>query len=89
MGSVEVVEVFPLLQSVVEQLGVVDHHTLEHPVELLGVDAMRAFDLTVEPRGRPPDIHVADPSIQNVVVELRTELGPVEFPTDVKSRWGL
>jgi hypothetical protein len=35
---VEVVEVLPLLEPVVEQLGVVDHHPLEHPVELLLID---------------------------------------------------
>src|SRR6266536_1510683 len=33
--SVEVVEVLPLLQPVIEQSGVVDHDSLEHPVELL------------------------------------------------------
>ncbi len=38
MGAVVVVEVLPLLEPVVEQLGVVDHDALEHPVELLGVD---------------------------------------------------
>jgi hypothetical protein len=34
VGSVEVVEIAPLLQLVVEQLGVVDHDTVEHPLEL-------------------------------------------------------
>jgi hypothetical protein len=39
-----VVEVLPFLELVVEHLGVVDHDPLEEAVELLGVDAMRAFD---------------------------------------------
>ncbi len=39
----------PLLQSVVEQLGGVDHDLVEHPVELLGVDPVRLPDLAVEP----------------------------------------
>ena len=51
MGSVEVVEVFPLLQLVVEEGGVVDDDPVEHPVELLGVDPMRPFDLAVEAGG--------------------------------------
>lgn len=33
-------KVLPLLQAVIEQLGVVDHDPLEHPVELLLVDAV-------------------------------------------------
>jgi hypothetical protein len=49
VGPVEVVEVFPLLQAVVEELGVVDDDSLEHPVELFFVDAMRSLDLAVEP----------------------------------------
>jgi hypothetical protein len=39
-----VVAVLPLAQLVVEDLGVVDHHAFEHPVELLGVDAVGALD---------------------------------------------
>jgi hypothetical protein len=40
MGPVEVVEILPLLELLVEQACVVDDDALEHPVELLGVDAM-------------------------------------------------
>ena len=40
VGPVEVVEVFPLLQLVVEELGVVDDDAVEHPVELFVVDAV-------------------------------------------------
>ena len=40
VGSVEVVVVLPLLELVVEQLGVVDHDAVEEPVELLSVDAV-------------------------------------------------
>ena len=84
MRSAEVVEVLPLLEAVVEQVGVVDHDALEHPVELLLVDPMGTLDLAVEPRSRRLDVDVADAGIEHVVVELRLELGTVEFPTDVK-----
>jgi hypothetical protein len=42
-----VVEVLPLAELVVEDLGVVDHDAVEQPVELLGVDAVGALDLAV------------------------------------------
>ena len=74
--SVEVGEVFPLLQALVEQAGVIDHDALEHPVELLGVDPVGPLDLAVQPRGRRLDVDVADPPVEHVVVELRAELGP-------------
>ena len=50
MGLAELVEVLPLVERVVEQLGVVHHHPFEHPVELLLVDPVGAFDLAVQPR---------------------------------------
>jgi hypothetical protein len=36
--SVEIVEVLPLAEALVEDPGVIDHDAIEHPVELLGVD---------------------------------------------------
>ena len=51
VGWVEVVEVLPLLEVVVGDLGVVDHHLVEHSVELLGVDPMGSLDLAVESEG--------------------------------------
>jgi hypothetical protein len=38
VGPMVVVEVLPLLQLVVEQLGVVDDDAFEHAVKLLAVD---------------------------------------------------
>jgi hypothetical protein len=38
--SVEVVEILPFLELVVEELGVVDDDPVEHSVELLGIDAV-------------------------------------------------
>jgi hypothetical protein len=58
MGTVVVVGVLPLLQAVVEQLGVIDHDPFEHPVELLGVDPVGRFDLPVQPRRRRLDADV-------------------------------
>jgi hypothetical protein len=42
---VEVVEILPLLQALVEQASVVDHDAFEHPVELVGIDAVGTLDL--------------------------------------------
>jgi len=84
VGAVVVVEVLPLQESIVEQLGVVDHDALEHPVELLRVDPVGPLDLAVQPRRRRLGVDVADPAIEGAVVELRLELGAVEFLTDVK-----
>jgi ATP dependent DNA ligase C terminal region len=50
MESVVVVGVLPLAKLVVEDLSVVDHHVVQQLVELLGVDAVGAFELAVEPR---------------------------------------
>ena len=55
-----VVEVLPLLELVVEDLGVVDHHAVQEAVELLGVDAVGALDLAIEPRRPRLDVDVAD-----------------------------
>ena len=50
VGLMVVVEVLPFVELVVEELGVVDHDPVQEAVELLGVDAMGALDLAVEPR---------------------------------------
>ncbi len=77
MGPVEVVEVLPLLQLVVEQFGVVDDDAVEHPVELFFVDPVRSLHLAVESGGRRPDVDVADAPVEDVVVELGSELASV------------
>lgn len=51
MGSDEVVEVLPLLEFVVEELGVVDDYAVEQLVEFLGVDAVGSPYFAVEPAG--------------------------------------
>jgi len=45
VGPVVVVEVLLFLELVVEDLGVVDHDAVQQAVEVLGVDAVGAFDL--------------------------------------------
>jgi hypothetical protein len=50
VGAIVVVVVLPLAEPVVEDAGVVDDDAVEHAVELLGVDAVGAFDLAVEVR---------------------------------------
>jgi hypothetical protein len=65
----EVVEVFPLLELVVEDLGVVDDHAVQEAVELLGVDAVGPLHLAVEPRRAGLDVDMAGASVQDVPVE--------------------
>ena len=77
VGAVVVVAGLPLPQLVVEDLGVVDHHPVQELVELLGVDAVGAFDLAMQPRGARLDVDMADALIQDVVVEQGLELGAV------------
>jgi hypothetical protein len=50
VGAVVVVEVLPLPQLVVEDLGVVDHHPVQQLVELLSIDPVGALDLAIQPR---------------------------------------
>ena len=77
MGSVEVVGLFPLLQLVVEEVGVVDDEAVEHPVELSFVDGVGSLHLVVEPgRGRF-DVDLADAAVEHVIVELGAELSSV------------
>jgi len=59
VGTVVVVEVLPLLELVVEDLGVVDHHPVQEAVELLGIDAVGALDLAVEPGRSGLDVDMA------------------------------
>jgi hypothetical protein len=72
---VVVVEVLPLTQLVVEDLGVIDDHAVQQAVELLGVDAVGA--LAVEPRGAGLDIDMAGAPVQQVVVELGWNSAPL------------
>jgi hypothetical protein len=69
-----VVVVLPFLELVVEHLGVVEDDSVEEVVELLGVDAMRSFDLPVEARGAGFDVDVPDALVEDVPVERGTEL---------------
>ena len=77
MGPVVVVEVLPLAELVVEDLGVINHDPVQEPVELLGVDAMGALDLAVEPGRSRLDVDMADALVQDMPVEAGAELDPV------------
>ncbi len=44
MASVEVVEVFALLELLGEEFGVVDDDAVEEPVELFAAEAVGSFD---------------------------------------------
>jgi hypothetical protein len=64
-----VVEVLPLGELVVEQLGVVDHDAVQEAVELLGVDPVAALDLAVEPGRGGLDVAMPDALAGQVPVE--------------------
>ena len=78
MGAIVVVAVFPLLESLVEQAGVVDYLTVQEAVGLLGVDAVGSSHLAVQPWRPRPDPDVADALVDQVPVERRAELLAVE-----------
>ena len=85
MGSVEVVEVFPFLELVVEHVGVVDDAAVvEHSVELFVVDSVGSLDLAVQSGCGRLNVDVAYAAVEYVPVELGLELGTVEFSTTVK-----
>jgi hypothetical protein len=77
VGAMVVVEVLPLLELVVKDVGIVDDHAVKEPVELFGVDAVRALDLPVEPRCAGLDVDVTDALVERMPVECGAELCPV------------
>jgi hypothetical protein len=77
MRSVEVVEVLPSLELLVEEAGVVDDDAFEEPVKLLLVDPVRSLDLPVQTRCGRSDVEVADPAVEEVPMEGTLELGAV------------
>ena len=77
MGAVEVVEVLPLLELLVEEAGVVDDDALEEPVELFVVDPVGSLDLAVQTRCGRVDVDVADAAVEDVPVEGTLELGTI------------
>ena len=69
MRAMVVVEVLPLGELVIEQLRVVDDDAIQQPVELLGIDPVGSFHLSVQPRGGGLDVAVPDPQVLDVPVE--------------------
>jgi len=78
MRAVVIVVLLPFAQLLVEQPNVIaDAVFVEELVELLVINAVRAFDLAIQPRRPGSDVHVADVQAFEVPVESRLELGPV------------
>jgi hypothetical protein len=77
VGPVVVVVVLPLLEFVVEDLGVVDDHTVKEAVELFGVDAMGTFHFAVESGRLGFDVDVIDPFIEHMPMESSLKLSTV------------
>ena len=69
MGTIEIIEVFPFAELLIEESRVVDDDTLELSIELLIVDAVTSFNFSIEPWRRWFDVDVADALVQHVVVE--------------------
>jgi hypothetical protein len=82
-----VVVVLPLLELVIEFLGVVDDGSIEEAVELLGVDLVRPLHFVVEAGGPRIGVFVPDPFIEHVVMERRAEFGPVVGLDDLDHEW--
>ena len=78
MGSGEIVEPLPLMEFGIEELGIVDNLASKEPIELFVIDAVRPLDFAIEPRRRWADVDVLDAFVQEVPVEARLELGPIE-----------
>jgi hypothetical protein len=87
VGPVEVVVVLPFVEFLVEDFGVVDDDSVEHSVELFGVDSVGSFDFAVESRGGWFDVDVLHASVEDVPVELGSELGAVVGLDDIDSEW--
>jgi hypothetical protein len=66
---VVVVVVLPFFEFLVEQAGVVLDDAVEQPVELFGVDAVRAFHFPIEPGRRRPDVDVANALVKDMPVK--------------------
>ena len=77
MRAIVVVEVLPLLQPLVEELGRVDDHPVEPAIELFAVDSVGSLHLSVEARRERTDVDVADAAVEHMPVELRLELRTV------------
>jgi hypothetical protein len=73
-----VVVVLPLSQLVVEQVGVVDENAVKHAVELFGVDAVRPFNLAVEPVGRKYSAEPATWRFISSLIDVRHRLERVQ-----------
>ena len=85
MGSVEVVEVLPFLELLVEEAGVVDDDAVEESVELFGVDAVGSLDLAVEAGRGGLDVDVVDAAVEDVPVEGDWNSAPLSVWID--STW--
>ena len=87
MGSIVVVVVLPFAKFVVEDVGVVDHDTVEESIELFLVYAVAAFDFAVEAWCGGFDVGVAESLVLDVPVELGLELGSVVGLDCVDAKW--
>lgn len=64
VGSVVVVVIFPLLEAFGEEVRIVDDFTFEQSVELVGIDAVGAFDFAVQAWGSGSDLDVSDARVE-------------------------
>ena len=78
MRAMVIVVVLPLPQLVIEQVNIVrDAILVEELVELLFIDAVRAFNFAVQVWRARSDVDVADTPVEQVPVEARLEFRTV------------
>ena len=73
MGSIVVVVVFPLLETFGEEVRIVDDFAFEESIELVGIDAMRAFHFADQTWSSGTDLDVPDAHVEQVPMKRRAE----------------
>ena len=81
MWAVEVVEVFPFLELVVEDFSGVDDDAVEESVEHFGVDSVGSFHLAVESWCSRFVVRVANAAVQAMPVEAAWKSDPLSVCT--------
>jgi hypothetical protein len=77
VGTIEIIEVLPFLELLIEESGVVNHDAFELAIELLIIDPVTSLDFLVEPRRGGSDVDVSNALVEHVIVERPLKFGTV------------
>jgi len=77
VGPIVVIEILPFPYFFVEELRIVDDHAVQHPIELILIDPVAAFDFPIQPRVSGPNIDVLDSLVQDMPMKLTSEFPAV------------